>query len=121
MSTINQAVDGIAQYSEISESFTFHPLLPQQGHVKNFKRKGTAQQLSDGSFEFQPRQWPRSHAWLIKKLTHGRLSETVNGEYLLTVRIPRWELSPCSILADNCRDALQALDIYTYSREEGAA
>lgn len=113
----NQSVHGTAHYSQISESFTFHPLLPQAGELPSYKRNGTAQQLTDGSFEFQPRNWSRSHAQLIKKLSHGRLSKTQAGDYRLTISIPEWNLMPCSIIAADSMDAINALRDYLIGEE----
>ena len=117
----NQSVHGTAHYSEVSESFSFHPLLPNQGLVPNFKRNGTAQQLSNGSFEFIPKNWSRSHAELIKKLSHGRLSKTINNEYRLTITIPCWESFPTSIVSEDCLDAISALRDYLNGEEAVAA
>ena len=100
-----------------TNTFTFHPILPQPGQVDSFKRNGTAQQLSDGSFEFQPRCWSRSRAEIIKLLPHGRLTKTLAGDYLLTIRIPEWALRPTGIIADNAMMAMDALEQYLLKEE----
>ena len=98
-------------------TLSFHPILPQPGQVQNFKRNGTAQQLSDGSFEFQPRDWSCSRAQIIKLLPHGRLTKTLAGDYLLTIRIPEWEPLPTGIISDESLEAISALRDYLYERE----
>lgn len=110
---------GSAQYSE-SNTFSFHPILSQMGQLEAFKRNGTAQQLTDGSFEFQPRNWSRSRAELIKLLPHGRLTKTQAGDYLLTIRIPDWERQPMAIVADESLEAISALRNYIYEAEVAA-
>ena len=113
---VNQSKHGIATITP-TNTFTFHPILPQPGQVDSFKRNGTAQQLSDGSFEFQPRDWSRSRAEIIKLLPHGRLTKTLAGDYLLTIRIPQWENFPTGIISDESLEAISALRDYIYERE----
>jgi len=110
---------GIAQLSG-SYNFSFHPILPHLGQLAAFKRNGTAQQLTDGSFEFQPRDWSRSRAKLITLLPHGRLTKTQAGDYLLTIRIPDWERNPMAIVADESLEAISALRNYIYEMEVAA-
>ena len=115
----NVNLHGSAQFSE-SNTFSFRPILPQMGQLEAFKRNGTAQQLTDGSFEFQPRSWSRSRAELIKLLPHGRLTKTQAGDYLLTIRIPDWESQPMAIVADESLEAISALRNYIYEAEVAA-
>ena len=117
----NQSVHGTANYSQISESFSFHPLLHQAGELPSYKRTGTAQQLTDGSFEFQARPWNKSHAEIIKLLSHGRLTKTVAGDFLLTIRVPEWKIMPECIIAEDSMDAMNALRDYLNGEEAVAA
>lgn len=66
---------------------TICPDNPVANQVAAFRRCGTIQQLSNGNVDVvvQPRQ--RSQADLIKKVTHGRVSHTVDNCVQLTIKI----------------------------------
>lgn len=76
---------GQAFYND-NRSFFFAPNDPMPELLKSFRRKGTAQQMSDGTFDFVADPDRRSKSKLIKKLAHGRLSETQDGYIRLTLR-----------------------------------
>jgi hypothetical protein len=114
-----QTISGSGSFSESGNIFTFNPDFPQQGRVERYKKNGTAIQTSDGTFEFIQNDWSRSRAQLIKKLSHGRLSKTINGDYLLTIRVGEFEPRPSGIIADNAMTAMDALQEFLF-REEAA-
>lgn len=76
---------GLAYYED-NGSFFFAPDSTVPDQMKSFRRRGTAQQMSDGTFDFVPESKSRSRSKLIKKLAHGRLSETQDGYIQLTLR-----------------------------------
>lgn len=76
---------GLAYYED-NGSFFFAPDSTVPDQMKSFRRRGTAQQMSDGTFDFVPESKIRSRSKLIKKLAHGRLSETQDGYIQLTLR-----------------------------------
>lgn len=65
----------------------FAPDEPKFGSVENYKRRGIATQLSDGSFEFEARSKKKSQSIKIKKLAHGCCSATCDGAILLTLKV----------------------------------
>ena len=89
--------------------FSFYPENPESGKYPRYVKRGTAYRLSDGTFEFVENYWTRSRAMLIKKLSHGRLSKGINGDYILTIRIPEGEPSPGRIIYDDAMTATAAL------------
>jgi len=80
-------LEGVAFISENINLFSFAPDDPVPGRVKGFRRRGTAQQMTDGTFDFVAKPDTRSQASLIKKLAHGRASETVDGAIQLTLKV----------------------------------
>lgn len=58
------------------------------GEVRPFRTAGTAQMLSDGTFEYITKKRKRYPSKQIIKLPHGTLSETHDGAYMLILRIP---------------------------------
>ena len=112
-----KTISGSGSFSENAGVFTFNPDFPMQGKFQRYKKQGTAIQTSDGTFEFLERNWSRSHAMLIKKLPHGRLSKTLAGDYLLTIRIPEWEEHPMGIIASDAFKAMSALQNYLFEEE----
>ena len=81
---------GQAYYDE-KKFFMFTPDDPIVGQVQKFRGLGMAQQMADGTFDFvrKPQLKPRST--LIKKLAHGRLSDTFDGAVQLTLKVFRTE------------------------------
>ena len=112
-----KTISGSGSFSENAGVFTFNPDFPMQGNFKRYKKQGTAIQTSDGTFEFLERNWSRSHAMLIKKLPHGRLTKTLAGDYLLTIRINECESRPTGIIADDALTAMDALQEYIFEEE----
>jgi len=83
----NNSIEGIAFVNEENDMFSFSPYAPMTGWVKGFRKQGTAQQLTDGTFEFVPRENSRKRCKLIMKLPHGRLSQSTDSSILLTLRV----------------------------------
>ena len=81
---------GQAYYDE-KKFFMFTPDDPIVGQVQKFRGLGMAQQMADGTFDFvrKPQRKPKST--LIRKLAHGRLSDTFDGAVQLTLKVFRTE------------------------------
>ena len=81
---------GQAYYDE-KKFFMFTPDDPVVGQVQKFRGLGMAQQMADGTFDFvrKPQRKPKST--LIRKLAHGRLSDTFDGAVQLTLKVFRTE------------------------------
>lgn len=77
---------GQAFYDE-TKFFMFAPDDPVAGRVKGFRRQGTAQQMTDGTFDFVAKPQLRAQSKLIKKLAHGRASETKDDAIQLTLKV----------------------------------
>lgn len=76
---------GMAHFDN-ANFFMFCPDEPCVGRVQRFRRYGVAQQMSDGTFDFMAvSKKPQSS--LIKKLAHGRVSETKDGAIQLTLKV----------------------------------
>ena len=56
-----------------------------------YRYRGVAQLMSDGTFQFVPRPSSPKRTRLIKKLAHGRLTETPEGVVRLTLSASRDE------------------------------
>ena len=112
-----KTISGSGSFSENAGVFTFNPDFPMQGNFKRYKKQGTAIQTSDGTFEFIEKNWAIPRARLIKKLTHGRLTKTLAGDYLLTIRINECESRPTGIIADDALTAMDALQEYIFEEE----
>ena len=110
-------VGGSATFAQCSATFSFFPDEPVQGTVERYKRNGTAIQTSDGTFEFVPGDWHRSRAKLIRKLPHGRLTKTLAGDFLLTIRVSEYEPRPDRIIACDAEAATEALRTYLFMEE----
>lgn len=92
--TINNAkeikdvtIEGVAFISENINLISFAPDDPVPGRVKGFRRQGTAQQMTDGTFDFVAKPQLRPQSKLIKKLAHGRASETKDDAIQLTLKV----------------------------------
>lgn len=79
-------IGGMAFYDE-GRYFFFAPDVAVPESTPRFRRLGWAQQMSDGTFDFTERPYPRSQSKLIRKLTHGRVSETKDGAIQLTLKV----------------------------------
>lgn len=92
MSNISQNIQlGGTAFFSTNNNFFFTPDTPIPNQVARFRREGRAEQLSDGTFEFIPARDRRSQAKLIRKLAHGRASETKDGAIQLTIKIYKTE------------------------------
>lgn len=80
-------ITGVATFD--GEHFFFAPDASNVNTVETLDLVGKSLQLSDGSYEFHPiDRGHRSRATLIKKLAHGRASETIDGFISLTIKVP---------------------------------
>ena len=77
---------GQAFYDE-RKYFMFSPEDPIPGQVARFRSHGVAQQMADGTFDFVRKPQLRTKSKLIKKLAHGRASETKDGAIQLTLKV----------------------------------
>ena len=100
-------LEGVAFIGECVNMFQFAPDDPVPGRVRSFRKHGVAQQMSDGTFDFEARPWQRSEAKLIRKLAHGRVSETKDGAVRLTLTVYKSE--GINIIGAICKEALQAV------------
>lgn len=83
--TAHSQMEGQAYYDE--RRFFFAPDNPTPDAVPRFRGHGVAQQLSDGTFDFVREAPRRTQATLIRKLAHGRVSETKDRAILLTLKV----------------------------------
>ena len=81
---------GQAYYDE-KKFFMFTPDDPVVGQVQKFRGLGMAQQMADGTFDFVRKPQLKPKSTLIKKLAHGRLSDTFDGAVQLTLKVFRTE------------------------------
>ena len=81
---------GQAFYDE-RKYFMFSPEDPIPGQVARFRGHGVAQQMSDGTFDFVRKPTRHAKSKLIKKLAHGRASETKDGAIQLTLKVFSYE------------------------------
>lgn len=79
--------EGVCYYSD-DNSLIFTPDKCVPGDLESVSIKGKLQMLNDGSLQFdeQPKRI-RYSTKLIKKLAHGRISETHDGAFLLTLKV----------------------------------
>lgn len=73
------------------EFFMFSPSDPVVGQVRKFRGLGVAQQMADGTFDFVRKPYYHAKSKLIKKLAHGRASETKDGAIQLTLKVFTYE------------------------------
>ena len=85
--TAHNQMEGQAYYDERRFFFFFAPDNPTPDAVPRFRGHGVAQQLSDGTFDFVREAPRRTQATLIRKLAHGRVSETKDRAILLTLKV----------------------------------
>ena len=81
---------GQAYYDE-KKFFMFTPDDPIVGQVQKFRGLGMAQQMADGTFDFVRKPQLKPKSTLIRKLAHGRLSDTFDGAVQLTLQVFRTE------------------------------
>lgn len=105
----HQESDGMAYYD--MGIFFFAPNTPVPHMTGSTRRHGIGQQMSDGTFEFIPKLRAKTRSRLIKKLAHGRLSETADGAIQLTLKVCKCEpVNICYTLWSECQEALSALE-----------
>lgn len=107
---------GTATYNN-SNTFFFAPDNNVRGRVDSFRRRGIAQQLTDGTFDFVALPKPKSMSTLIKKLPHGRVSRTADGAIQLTLKVYCYEgVNIAEALASEAADASNAVVEYQLKR-----
>lgn len=85
--------------------FSFSPTDETINKMKSFRRRGIGQRMTDGSFHFVPLFKNKSKSKLIKKLEHGKLSETVDGAVQLTMKVYLTEgVDPLKTIKKEVRD-----------------
>ena len=100
---------GLAFYGD-SKFFMFAPDEPTPRQVPRFRSLGVAQQMTDGTFDFVAIPWRKSQSRLIKKMAHGRVSETKDGAILLTLRVTSNEgINIAEAIAQEAADAANAV------------
>ena len=107
---------GTATYNN-SNTFFFAPDNNVRGRVDSFRRRGIAQQLTDGTFDFVALPKPKSMSTLIRKLPHGRVSRTADGAIQLTLKVYCDEgVNIAEALASEAADASNAVVEYQLKR-----
>lgn len=107
---------GTATYNN-SNTFFFAPDNNVRGRVDSFRRRGIAQQLTDGTFDFVALPKPKTMSTLIRKLPHGRVSRTADGAIQLTLKVFCYEgVNIAEALADEAAEASEAVVDYQLKR-----
>ena len=107
---------GTAVYNN-SCTFYFAPDNNVRGRVDSFRRRGIAQQLTDGTFDFVALPKPKTMSTLIRKLPHGRVSRTADGAIQLTLKVYCNEgVNIGDALADEAAEASEAVVDYQLKR-----
>ena len=109
---LNQHVQlgGQAYYDE-RKYFMFTPDEPVPGMVPRLRRMaGVAQQMTDGTFDFVAQPRLRAKSTLIRKLAHGRVSRTKNGDVQLWLKIsPQEQLNIGDTISSEAYAAAEAI------------
>lgn len=102
---------GLAYFDE-GNFFMFAPDTRVLGATPRFRAHGVAQQMSDGTFDFVPTRHKKSHAQLLMKLAHGRVSKLKNGAVRLTLTVEADEIPKyASIIAGESGLAEYAVNV----------
>lgn len=110
-------IEGVAFISENINLITFAPDQPVPGRVKGFRRQGTAQQMTDGTFDFVAKPQLRPQSKLIKKLAHGRASETKDDAIQLTLKMYKNEgVNISQTILEEAAEAVVAIREYQLRR-----
>ena len=110
-------LNGVAFISEKINLFSFAPDNPVPGRVQGFRRHGVAQQMTDGTFDFVAKPQLRAKSKLIKKLAHGRASETKDGAIQLTLKVFKDEgINISEAIRDEAFVAVDAIKDYQLRR-----
>ena len=100
---------GVAMFDQVDDErfVKFEPEVETPGLMTPLKRRAVIVQGSDGEFEVVIKPSYHSHAKQIVKLPHGRLSETKDGAYQLTLKVYKDE----EVDAAQCfkKEALEAV------------
>lgn len=111
----NIQLQGMMQIDEERLLLRFDAADTEAGEVRPFKRTGTVQMLSDGTFEYVPCLKKRLRNKQIKKLRHGTVSKTHDDAYLLILRVPACNVyTAANMLMTEAREAAQAIIDYEY-------
>jgi hypothetical protein len=95
------------------QHFTFSPDDPRPGSLRSTRQRGVAQRMSDGTFDFEAQPCRRAQSTLIRKLPHGRLSQTKDDAIQLTLKFYRREcINISGSLADEATEACIAIVRY---------
>lgn len=85
---VHTQLEGMAYFHlENIRTFLFSPDNPIPGLTECYRRRGVAQQMSDGTFGFTEQPQKKAQSELIKKLAHGRVSKTKDGAIQLTLKV----------------------------------
>lgn len=108
---------GMAHYDE-RRYFMFAPDYCVPNVVQRVRRMcGVAQQMTDGTFEFMSQPKLRAQSTLIKKLTHGRISQTKDKAIQLTLKVMRNEnINIAETIAAEAAEGANALIDYQLKR-----
>ena len=72
-----------------------------------------AQQMTDGTFDFVAKPRRKSQAMLIKKLAHGRVSRTKDGDVQLWLKVsPEENINISQAVAEEAQAAAEAIQQY---------
>lgn len=106
-------LEGQAFYDE-RKYFLFSPLDPAPHQVPRVRRMaGVAQQMTDGTFDFVAKPRRKSQAMLIKKLAHGRVSRTKDGDVQLWLKVsPEESINISQAIATEAQTAAEAIQQY---------
>ena len=92
----------------VQRFFQFLPDDPIPQRMPSFRSRGIGQQMPDGSFHFVPTPRKKSSSITLKKLPHGKLSETADGAIQLTLKIYKTETGNLyKKLLDEAKEALK--------------
>ena len=91
------------------KNVTFCPDDPVPGVVSPFNVNGKGMMMRDGTFDFVPHpKRAKRGGTLLKKVTHGRLSATKDGAYLLTLKVFKCEaLDAAAVMSSEAREAIE--------------
>lgn len=93
---------------EPQRSFRFEPDESIPDSVERWQAYGMFSMDHTGNASFFPKKNVRSQARLIKKLRHGRISETLDGGYLLTLKVYKTE--PGNIAYQIMKETSEAIE-----------
>ena len=104
----NVQMCGMAFIAE-SKCVMFSPDDPVPGVVSPFNVNGKGMMMRDGTFDSVPHpKRAKRGGTLLKKVTHGRLSATKDGAYLLTLKVFKCEaLDAAAVMSSEAREAIE--------------